>query len=196
MKNGNYCFSSRCKSCRHTANKTRYYLDIDKSRLRSRLIRSEYRKKRPDKVKDSFIKWKLTNREDYLKHKLNDYNKHKRAYLERRKLWGKNNPDQLAEIKRKSGNKRRAAKKKAQGVFTVQEWLDLKITYNNKCLCCGKSEPEIKLTADHIIPLSKEFSSNGIDNIQPLCKSCNSSKNARIIDYRPNGNIMKSVLKQ
>jgi 5-methylcytosine-specific restriction endonuclease McrA len=39
------------------------------------------------------------------------------------------------------------------------------------------------LTEDHVVPLSLG-GSNDIDNIQPLCKSCNSSKRGRHIDYR------------
>ncbi len=77
---------------------------------------------------------------------------------------------------------RRARKLYAEGSHTAQEWLDLCVLYSNKCLCCGR--PNVKLTADHIVPLSKG-GSDYIDNIQPLCAPCNSSKNARTIDYRP-----------
>lgn len=49
-----------------------------------------------------------------------------------------------------------------------------------KCLCCGISE---NISIDHIIPVLKG-GSNEIDNLQPLCKSCNSKKMAKIIDYR------------
>lgn len=78
---------------------------------------------------------------------------------------------------------RRTRKKGNGGKFTAKEWRALKEKYNYQCLRCKRSEPEIKLTIDHVIPLSKG-GSNNIDNIQPLCSSCNSSKNGRYEDYR------------
>ena len=65
---------------------------------------------------------------------------------------------------------------------TFDEWEELKKKYNYTCPCCGKSEPEIKLTEDHIIPLSK-CGSDLIENIQPLCLTCNLKKHTKIIKY-------------
>lgn len=84
----------------------------------------------------------------------------------------------------KSAN-RRALKKQVGGSFTLQEWRDLCAYYDYTCLRCGRREPEIKLSADHVIPLS-QGGMNSIDNIQPLCFSCNSSKWNKAIDYRVN----------
>jgi 5-methylcytosine-specific restriction endonuclease McrA len=81
----------------------------------------------------------------------------------------------------------RARKEKAAATLTTQEWVDLKAFYGYHCLCCGKQEPEIKLTADHVIPLSKGGAST-IANIQPLCLSCNAKKSASSTDYRPRRN--------
>jgi hypothetical protein len=60
----------------------------------------------------------------------------------------------------------------------VKDFIYLK--YGKKCLCCG-SEKNISL--DHIIPI-KKGGKNTLDNLQPLCKSCNSKKGIKIIDYR------------
>lgn len=80
-------------------------------------------------------------------------------------------------------NKRRARKTAAGGAFTAGEWRMLCELYDHTCLACGKREPDIKLVADHVIPVSKGGDSY-ITNIQPLCFSCNSRKHDRFIDYR------------
>lgn len=67
------------------------------------------------------------------------------------------------------------------GSYTLGEWDLLKLQYGYTCPSCKKQEPVIKLTVDHIIPLSKG-GSNNIENIQPLCGLCNSTKNAKLID--------------
>ena len=80
-------------------------------------------------------------------------------------------------------NRRREAKKKgAIGSFTFGEWKNLKAQYNWTCPSCRRSEPDIKLTQDHVVPISKG-GSNNIENIQPLCGSCNSQKYTEVIKY-------------
>ena len=49
------------------------------------------------------------------------------------------------------------------------------------CPCCGKKK---KLTEDHIIPIKKN-GTDYINNIQPLCQSCNSKKHIKIIFFEP-----------
>ena len=66
------------------------------------------------------------------------------------------------------------------GIFTFIEWEKMKKEYKYTCPKCKKSEPEIKLTIDHIIPVSK-CGMHKEENIQPLCIRCNASKNNHLI---------------
>jgi 5-methylcytosine-specific restriction endonuclease McrA len=75
--------------------------------------------------------------------------------------------------------------------FTEQQWLELLDRHQNTCVCCNKHASETKegkLTVDHVRPIAKR-GSNAIDNIQPLCRSCNSKKGCRWIDYRPGSEL-------
>jgi 5-methylcytosine-specific restriction endonuclease McrA len=72
--------------------------------------------------------------------------------------------------------------KQAGGHHSRVEWENLKKSCNYTCLCCRKTEPSIRLTRDHIVPVSKG-GDNSITNIQPLCHSCNCKKHAQSIKY-------------
>lgn len=77
----------------------------------------------------------------------------------------------------------RARKWGAEGSYSFQQWEELKKKYNYMCLCCKQQEPFIRLTTDHVVPLSRG-GSNDISNIQPLCRSCNGRKFVSSTDYR------------
>jgi hypothetical protein len=75
-------------------------------------------------------------------------------------------------------------KRQAIGTHTYEEWLSLKLRFSNQCPACLKFEPEIVLTEDHIVPLSRG-GSDYISNIQPLCKKCNCRKYTYVQRYEP-----------
>ena len=52
--------------------------------------------------------------------------------------------------------------------------------HGRKCLCCGA---KTGLSIDHVIPISIG-GKDELSNLQPLCKSCNSSKGTKKTDYR------------
>lgn len=131
------------------------------------------------------------------------------------KVWAKRNPDKVQEKNRNwpknnpekdkaRQHRRRTLKLGNGGTWTPQEWIDLKTTYGNRCLCCGRTEVELKVEHLHLVPdhvISVKMSEtlmlplgflNSIENIQPLCHAlikgskggCNQSKRDKYIDYR------------
>ena len=73
---------------------------------------------------------------------------------------------------------------RSKGTHTRTEWNKLIKEFDNRCVRCGKTP--LRITKDHIITICQE-GSDGIDNIQPLCKCCNSQKgleNTNWVAYR------------
>jgi len=166
----------------------------DYKKYREQTIRynKEWAKRNPEKVKEYNQKYRQT---EARKRSLERYDKSEKG-RKRRKEWLEKNRERLKkyfrlkaqEPKRKEQrkiqtHKRRAIIKNLKEHFTLSEWEELKKKWNYTCLACGKREPEIKLSPDHIIPLS-QGGKNTIYNIQPLCLECNLRKNKKIIDYR------------
>lgn len=110
----------------------------------------------------------------------------KESYESHRKGWnwrgGICSAENRKEYKKLKSRERRVLELGCIGSHTQGEWELLKAQYGFTCPCCKKSEPKIKLTEDHIIPLVKG-GSDFIENIQPLCHSCNSRKHTKIIKY-------------
>uniref|UniRef100_A0A6M3IGM3 Putative homing endonuclease n=1 Tax=viral metagenome TaxID=1070528 RepID=A0A6M3IGM3_9ZZZZ len=105
-----------------------------------------------------------------------------------KKIKVKKTIEELLARKRFRNQRYKANKRRAIGSHTFNEWIVLKYSFKNLCLCCKRQEPKIKLTEDHIIPLSMS-GTDYIDNIQPLCIECNTRKHARYIDYRNSSNF-------
>ncbi|WP_242183251.1 HNH endonuclease [Sphingomonas sp. CARO-RG-8B-R24-01] len=70
-----------------------------------------------------------------------------------------------------------------KGRHTKQDWLLMIEACGTICARCGDGGPLVK---DHILPIYKG-GSDGIENLQPLCPTCNSSKGPEDTDHRPNG---------
>jgi 5-methylcytosine-specific restriction endonuclease McrA len=69
------------------------------------------------------------------------------------------------------------ARKKA--THTKDEWESMKLFFG-ECVKCGNKEDLVK---DHITPIY-QGGSDGLENLQPLCRKCNASKGADSTDYR------------
>jgi 5-methylcytosine-specific restriction endonuclease McrA len=80
----------------------------------------------------------------------------------------------------------RLAEAKRKGTHTKEEWENLKKEFNYECVKCGRIG--YHLDRDHIIPIY-QGGSDAIENIQPLCAWCNSSKGPdsfNWVEYRRN----------
>lgn len=80
----------------------------------------------------------------------------------------------------KNVRSRRLAEARLKGTHTEAEWAALLQVFDHQCLKCGSTQDIVK---DHITPLY-QGGSDGIENIQPLCGKCNSSKGPDRTDYR------------
>lgn len=120
--------------------------------------------------------------------------RHKDKENARCRQWAKDNPDknralsakwwsgQSAEYRHHYMANLKGRERAGGGNVTLGEWLDIKRRFGNTCPACGSTTRP--LTMDHIIPVA----AGGIhaaENIQPLCRSCNSRKNRRAIAYEP-----------
>jgi len=118
---------------------------------------------------------------DEYKEYMREYRKSAKGKVSFKKSKRKYQQTDKGKVVDSNASHRRRAIIKNAGSYTAEEWNDLLARYNYTCLCCGRVDRP--LTADHVIPLSLG-GSNSIDNIQPLCQRCNSTKGIRYIDYR------------
>jgi 5-methylcytosine-specific restriction endonuclease McrA len=106
-------------------------------------------------------------------------NKSELTYQERRKdvieRWQRTHREERHAIAHRSRSRRSVA-----GHHTANELRALYQWFGHCCLSCGRVDD---IAIDHVVPISKG-GANTINNLQPLCKSCNSRKATKTIDYR------------
>lgn len=194
--------SSFCKGC--AADRRKKYSTNNKDQINK--LKQENRKKYRDKElaynKDYYQKTRQRRLEYAAEYRQNNHEKllkdiqqyndsHKKENKERTKNYCKNNPDKVKQIKtnyRKNNpeavqkhHMTRRARKAQNGVFKVSE-KELAKLMTSPCAVCGSNK---QITIDHIIPISRG-GTHSIGNLQPLCKSCNSSKHQKVMtEWRP-----------
>lgn len=176
------------------------YKDPEKRRAYGREQRRKAYQANPVAGAAAAREWRKNNLERAREIGRNNWHKHKEAYKEqqyahiaehreevrnRQRIWWQNNKHRYRgrpKDNRASNHKRKAlALGQTEGAhFTVDQFAEMCEWFGDVCLCCKEALP---LAADHVIPLSRG-GANSIDNIQPLCKSCNSGKGQKSDDYR------------
>jgi len=98
--------------------------------------------------------------------------------ISQKKRWG--------DIKKESRSTR-LKRAREKGTHSNQEWQIMQEICDFKCVRCGVSSSDLdgeRLCKDHIIPICKG-GDDSINNIQPICRNCNTAKTNEQIDYRP-----------
>jgi 5-methylcytosine-specific restriction endonuclease McrA len=159
-------------------------IGIEKIRLQRKLLRKK-------------------NREKILSWQRKHYQKNHDRIMSRRRMYNERNRNHIKEVRRryalspngkekKMGQLMRETEFKNSIVhsFTPKEWLTKKEDTNGLCPICKQQVGLIKMTMDHDYSKYKaylDFLKTGmkriytIDNVMPMCNSCNSKKN--ILDF-------------
>ena len=171
---------SRCKECQRAIDRKRYAENSDRERARA----AANREADPELHRQRTRSWRKKN-----PHKVIDYRTaNKDRDLANAREWHARNRQKIAKRKREYDAqhlieraireaKRRASKRASQGTFTLEEIKILLKTQNYSCAnphCCADLRREIK-HLDHVKPLARG-GSNNIENLQWLCRPCNSRK--------------------
>jgi len=156
--------------------------NYERDRHRSKM----YARLHKEKLAENFKKWRESNLEYNKARYKARYEKNKLTAASKAKEYRKKNKERIAERSKeyKNNHREKVRHRNSARIFkrrgswwkhTLQEWMSLieNIKYCPMCMC------DKKLTRDHIVPIVM-WGTNNIHNIQPLCLSCNSSKNANI----------------
>lgn len=82
--------------------------------------------------------------------------------------------------RRAIANNRRVRIWPKSGQVSAAEWHSILDRFGGKCAKCGSSE---NIHMDHVVPLAKG-GKHSVDNVQPLCQTCNLRKFTKVEDYR------------
>ena len=145
--------------------KKRKQKDYERNKDKILARNAAWRATNPEKKKASNDKWRNENRE---------------RHRENSRKWAANNPERFRELQRHAQHRRRSLKDGLFENYTEEEWGNLLHRYDCKCIRCGSSD---NIEVDHVVPISKG-GTNTIDNLQPLCRSCNAQKWTYDYDYR------------
>lgn len=101
--------------------------------------------------------------EDIVKNRINELNKRNGTFYLNKEIW-----NAICRVERG-----RVSNKMRRKIYERD---------NYRCRCCGRSQNEVDLEIDHIVPIAKGGKST-LDNLQTLCAECNKRKGTTIHRY-------------
>jgi 5-methylcytosine-specific restriction endonuclease McrA len=162
-------YTKYCLDCRKIADKEKTKRHKTKNKERYSLYSKNYKKEHPDKKRESDKRYREKHKEE-LKIRRIDYDN---KYYDTLK----------GKINLHNGRiKRREKINNISHLFSYDDWLKKLKDTNGYCPKCKEYIGIDNLTLDHIIPISKVEVGHvySINDIQPLCKSCNCSKGDKL----------------
>lgn len=177
-------YKSACKACVKVDNAEYYKRNkqrIDEKNKRWRdanpELMLEYSKRwaerNPEKRLAATVAWQRRNPDKVVVMQARWY----AATKEKRKAYSNNWWSNNRDARRRYDKVRRELIKSAGGKFTRSDWMYLYELQRGRCAGCG-CDIDSSAHADHIVPLVRG-GSNGRDNRQLLCRSCNSQKGVK-----------------
>lgn len=139
-----------------------------------------YQKENPEKNRKHNQKYREEHREEYNEYHRIYYHTHPKC-REQIYRWRKNNPDKVKYYV----EKRRERLKNIESCYTKEDLEEKLNSTNGICQMCGEYVGIENLTLEHILPISKAPKGfvYTIDDIQFLCRSCNSKKRDKLLLY-------------
>lgn len=171
-----------CEAAKTSAQREMAPVQRKRHRDRERIRQRELYHEKKDEARAYNRKWYAANKEKVYEKNKKYTERNREKANEAQRNWRRNNASQARLIGVVSKSRSRAVMFNCEDHFTLSEWIFLCGMCQNRCLRCNA---EGSLSPDHILPFTCG-GKNTIDNIQPLCKTCNTTKNNMHIDYRPN----------
>lgn len=140
---------------------------------------ASWKRKNPESVRSSTIKWRTNKREDYLsshrKSSLKQYYANPAGFKKRAKAWRAKRPLVHNELEH-----RRRAKKRSVSFENCSKRIATLQSERFCRWCCIALSPD-NSSIDHVIPLACG-GTHTPDNLVAACRSCNSSKSDKLIE--------------
>jgi 5-methylcytosine-specific restriction endonuclease McrA len=156
-------------------NRLRYIQNIEWHRQHDRL----YYQANAEQAKSRASNWYYANQELGKERRRRHYAANRESLIQKTYQWTVANPERVSETQRRYRHRRRALIAQIGGYFTAQDVAHMRAIQQGHCCYCGRIGQ--LLTLEHIIPVTREGSSNNPWNLAFACRSCNSSKGDKLL---------------
>ena len=104
-------------------------------------------------------------------------------------------PGKRDPVYRLSGFRPDAETRAGRASLSTRQRAEVLTRYRSRCAMCGKTpiDDGIKLDIDHIVPL-EWGGSNAPENLQPLCRECNSGKKAHYSSFDEHASAIRDAI--